>query len=101
MIKQFKIKDYLELEKNGKEATEVFPAQPLSYLHYAKALNKLKKYTDAIKILQSGIDYVIDNYTIEADFYDQLSLGYKGLGKNVEASKYYNKAIETRQKKSQ
>ena len=101
LIKQFKIKDYLELEKNGKEATEVFPAQPLSYLHYARALNKLKKYTDAIEVLQSGIDYVIDNYTIEADFYDQLSLGYKGLGKNVEATKYYNKAIETRQKKSQ
>lgn len=101
LTKQFKGKDYLELEKNGKEATEIFPAQPLSYLFYAKALNKLKKYADAIEVLQSGIDYVIDDYTIEADFYDQLSLGYKGLGKNVQASKYYNKAIETLQKKSQ
>jgi len=101
LTKQFKGKDYLELEKNGKEATEIFPAQPLSYLFYARALNKLKKYAAAIEVLQSGIDYVIDDYTIEADFYDQLSLGYKGLGKNVEASKYFNKAIETRQKKSQ
>ena len=64
-------------------------------------MNKLKKYANAIAVLESGIDYVIDNYTIEADFYNQLSLGHKGLGKNVEASQYYNKAIETRRKKSQ
>lgn len=98
LTKQFQKEHYVALEKQSEDALALFPAQPFVYLMHAKALNKLKKYNKALPILQSGIDYVIDDYSIEADFYEQLSLSYKGLHKNVAASKYYNMAIETRQK---
>ena len=100
LLKQDQSKQYIDLEQEGKEAIEIFPAQPFVYLMYAKALNRLKKYEEAIGVLQIGMDYVVDDVITEADFYEQLSLSYKGLSKNVRATKYYNLAVETRQKKS-
>ncbi len=91
---------FLDLEKDSKEGLDLFPAQPFVYLMHGKALNKLKKYNEAIPYLKNGLDYVIDDNTIEADFYEELSLSYKGLRKNTESSKYYNMAVEKRQKKS-
>lgn len=97
---EFKVNQFLDLEKDSKEGLDLFPAQPFVYLMHGKALNKLKKYNEAIPYLKNGLDYVIDDSNIEADFYEELSLSYKGLRKNTEASKYYNMALEKRQKKS-
>ena len=101
LTKQLNKKNYIDLEVQSREGLELFPSQPSVYLMHAKALNKLKKYSKAITTLQNGIDYVIDNYTIEAHFYEELSLAHKGLGENVESSKYYNLALETRKKTPQ
>jgi len=99
--RRLKAKSYVALEKESKEGIELFPAQPSMYLMHAKALNKLKKYSKAITTIQNGIDYVIDDYELEANFYNELGLANKGLGKNVESSKYYNLAIQTRKKTTQ
>ncbi|MCB0486038.1 MAG: hypothetical protein KDC47_07580 [Flavobacteriaceae bacterium] len=100
LIKLNEKKKYTELETESKEGLELFPAQPLVYLMYATSLNQSKQYEKALSILQNGIDYVIDDGNLEADFYDQMSLSYKGMGQNVNASKYLNKAVSMRQKKS-
>ena len=101
LMKHYRGKDYLNLEIDSREALELFPSQPFVYLMQARALNKLKKYNNAVSVLQNGIDYVVDDYTMEANFYEELSLGFKGLSKNIDASKYYNLAIETRKKTAQ
>ena len=100
LTQELNANQFLDLEKDSKEGLNLFPAQPFVYLMHAKALNKLKKYDQAIPFLKNGLDYVIDDTNIEADFYEELSLSYKGLRKNVDASKYYNLALEKRQKKS-
>jgi len=101
LSKELKNKNYIALEAQSKEGVELFPAQPIMYLMHARALNKLKKYNMAISALQNGIDYVIDDYKVEAYFYEELSLAHKGLGKNVESSKYYNLALAARKKIAQ
>ncbi len=101
LTKQYRRKNYIELETESRKALELFPSQPFVYLMHAKTLNKLKKYAKAISTLQNGIDYVVDDFSMEANFYEELSLGYKGLGKNADASKYYNLAIQTRKKTPQ
>ena len=63
------------------------------------ALNQMKSYQLGLNSLLLGLDYLIDDPQMEADFYEQLSLSYKGLGQNSEASKMYNKAVALRQKK--
>lgn len=100
LIKLNKKKKYLDLEKESAEGVELFPAQPLVYLMNATALNNTKKYNQALLMLETGLDYIVDDTDLEADFYDQMGLSYKGLKNNVEASKNYNKATALRQKKS-
>lgn len=100
LTEQLKENQYLDLEKQSKEGLDLFPAQPLVYLMNGKALNKLKKYSEAIVVLKSGLDYVIDDNNLEADFYEELSLSFKGIRKNNESGKYYKMALEKRQKRS-
>jgi len=100
LAQQLKVSQFLELEKVSKEGLTLFPAQPYVYLMHGKALNKLKKYREAIPFLKNGLDYVIDENSLEADFYDELSLSYKGIRQNTESSKYSKLAQEKRQKRS-
>jgi tetratricopeptide (TPR) repeat protein len=93
-----------ELENNhvqalfadSKKGMELFPAQPYLYKMNGFALNKLGKYNEAISVLTIGIDFVIDNTSMEADFYDQLSISYEGLKQLNKALKYKQKAEKLR-----
>ena len=81
---------------DSKAALELFPAQPYLYKMSGLALNKLGKYNEAINVLTLGIDFVIDNTAMEADFYEQLSKSYEGLKQKSEALKYKQKAADLR-----
>ena len=74
----------------------MFPAQPFLYKINGLALNKLGKYKEAIDVLTLGIDFVIDNNPMEADFYEQLSISYEGLKQLNKALKYKQKAEKLR-----
>ncbi|MFD1292979.1 tetratricopeptide repeat protein [Lutibacter holmesii] len=87
------------LYSDSKEGLELFPTQPFLYQINGLALNKLMKYNEAIAVLSIGIDFVIDNNQMEADFYEQLSIAYKGLENESEALKYKQKAEKLRQNK--
>ncbi len=105
--KDFKsVKEILENEAAGelfeqvyadsKEALELFPEQPFLYKMNGLALNKLGKYNEAIAVLSIGIDFVIDNSAMEADFHEQISLSHEKLGNKSEALKYKQRAIALR-----
>jgi len=96
--RELKTKQFLELLEDSNKAIEIYPAQPFLYLMNAVALNSIRKYRKAIEILNSGLEYLIDNEEMEAQFMEQLSLSYKGLGENKTATSYYKKAMELRNK---
>jgi len=73
---------------------ELFPAQPFVYLMNAKALINSKKYNNAIDVLNTGIDFVVDDVTLEAHFYKQLAICYLGLNKQDKALEFNKKASE-------
>ncbi|RPD96579.1 hypothetical protein EGM88_09440 [Aureibaculum marinum] len=100
LIKLNQKKKYLELEKQSAEGIEFFPAQPFVYLMHGTALNFTKQYNQALTQLEMGLEYIVDDTLLKADFYDQIALSYKGLKNNVEASKNYNKASALRENKS-
>ncbi|GAB1857946.1 hypothetical protein MHTCC0001_27830 [Flavobacteriaceae bacterium MHTCC 0001] len=82
-LKQF------EATKNKSElAIQKYPAQPICYLLNGVALNALQQPQAAIEILESGLDWIIDNPDIEADFYQQLARGYELLN-NISKSKSF------------
>lgn len=74
----------------SEEGIALFPAQPYVYLMNGKALNNQKNYKKALTILESGIDFVIED-SMEADFYVEMANAYKGLGNLEEEKKYREK----------
>lgn len=93
---QYKSKQFLDLLKDSEEGLSVFPAQPYLYLMNGRALNRLRKYDEARLSLEEGIDYIIDDNSLKADIFEELSLSLKALGDNKKASEYYNKAADLR-----
>lgn len=86
--REWKTKQILDLRKDSEEGLELFPAQPYLYLMNARALNNLRKHQQALDQLEEGFDFIIENELLSADFYEEMSLGYKGLGNNKMATKY-------------
>ncbi|MCF6296708.1 MAG: hypothetical protein L3J08_01790 [Flavobacteriaceae bacterium] len=95
---ELKTKQYLDLLNDSEEAINLYPAQPYAYLMNGVALNNLRKYRIAIEKLELGLEYLIDDSEIEAQFMEQLSLSYKGLRQNKIATSYYKKMLNLRKK---
>lgn len=92
-LKQFDL-----AEKKSEQAIQKYPAQPLCYLIHGVALNALKKPKDAISTLESGIDWIIDNTKMEADFYQQMAEAYTQLNNTTKAATFSNKAKALKEK---
>lgn len=84
------------LNTYSKEAVTLFPAQPYAYLMRGTSLNYQKEYKKALTMLESGIDFVIDNTGLEAQFYDQMAKAYAGLKNTTKASEFKNRAKKLR-----
>lgn len=84
-------KDAQAAEKSM-EALEIFPAQPVLYLINGVANNKIKQPEKAIESLEMGLDYVIENPKMEADFYKQLSEAYKQINNISQSETFARKA---------
>lgn len=89
---------HLDLDQDEKaiaksqQALELFPAQPILYLINGVAHNKLKQAKQAITSLETGLDYVIEDPKMEADFYTQLSVAYKLNNNNSKSETFAKKA---------
>lgn len=91
---QWKTKQYLELLKHSEDGISLFPAQPFLYLMNGRALNSLRKNSEALSVMEEGLDYIIEDDQLKSAFYEEMSLSYKALGNNKMATEYYNRAME-------
>lgn len=76
----------------SQQALDLFPAQPILYLIKGVAHNKLKQGKKAIESLETGLDYIIDDPKMQADFYVQLSVAYKLTNNNSKSETFAKKA---------
>ena len=76
----------------SEQALDLFPAQPIFYLINGVAHNRLKQAKKAIKSLEAGLDYIIDDPKMEADFYTQLSIAFKLANNNSKSETFAKKA---------
>lgn len=86
------LKEFPKLLKNATSFVEVFPLQPEFYYYQGLALNQDKKFKKALEALESGIDFVIDNTVLEAQFYIQMGEAYNGLGDSKKKEIHFQKA---------
>ena len=91
---ELKTRQYSLLLEDSQLALSLYPEQAYVYLMHGIALNSFRKYREAIKVLDDGIEWIADDPIMEAKFYENLSLANKALGENIKATEYYNKMIE-------
>lgn len=99
LLLQLDLKRYEKAEVGSELALEMYPAQPIFYLVNGASLIYLEKAKEAIEILMTGIDYVIEDQKMESDFYQQISDAYQKLGDTTKALEYQQK-VNQLQKKS-
>lgn len=91
------IKDYEELYKRSNAALENYPAQSVLYLLNGAALNNLNRHKEAVLILESGIDYLIDDIKIESAIYKELIIAFRALNNAKKVKDYEQKLIKISQ----
>jgi tetratricopeptide (TPR) repeat protein len=85
---------FSDLAKKADDLTAFFPTQPQFYYYSGLANNQLKNFKKAATILESGLDFVIDDAALEINFTIQLGEAYAGLGDINKKEKYFAKANE-------
>lgn len=61
--------DFDSMESDSRQAIELFPSEPLSYIFNASANYQKKNYKQAIEIIDNGKDYVAGDKKLLAQFY--------------------------------
>ncbi|HQK41011.1 MAG TPA: cytochrome C biosynthesis protein [Flavobacterium alvei] len=85
--KQFEI-----VKKKASSLVESYPTQPQFYYFSGLANNQLKEYKKAATMLEVGIDFVVEDIILEANFNLQLGEAYNGLGDFKKKEMYFSKA---------
>jgi len=89
---QIETKKFSEAEKLSKSSLDLFPTQPILYLLNGLANLNLNNTSRAKTMLETGLDYLIDDTQMERDFYLQLSKVYEKEGDAKRAETYLNRA---------
>ena len=79
------------LLETTEEAMERFPSQPYFYYANGTALNKALKHKDAIDILETALDYIIDDSALENVVYKELANAYTATNNTSKANMYLSK----------
>lgn len=94
LLLQIDFEKFADAEKLSSKALDIFPAQALLYLLNGVSHNGLDQPKEAIKNLETGLDFIFDDPKMERDFYTQLHLAYRTIGNTDKAEIYSKKAKE-------
>ena len=81
-----------KVSKKAEGFLELYPTHARLYFYAGLAQNQLKNYKKAIALLNSGMDFVVDDIDLEINFNIQLGEAYNGLGDQTKKYTYFNKA---------
>lgn len=83
--------DYKNALTVSKEALDTYPLQPYFYFAYGTALNNTSNANKAIEVLESGLDYLLEDGPLQNNMYRELSKAYTQIGNTQKANEYLNK----------
>lgn len=83
-----------ELYQDSKECLEYFPTISTVYLLNGVSANQLKKYDEAIDVLSTGIELIVNDEPMKAEFEGQIGDAYFGLRSFEKAKETYRSAIK-------
>jgi tetratricopeptide (TPR) repeat protein len=88
------IGDFAGMGTDSEKAIDLFPSQPLLYVLNSIAKIQLKEYDEALKTLETGQAYVVDNKKLEAQFELYRAEANYNLNNRSEAFASFEKVIE-------
>lgn len=83
--------NYRELLDISQVALDSYPLQPYFYYAYGAALNNTGNPIKGIEVLESGLDYLLEDEKLKNKMYKELSEGYTKIGNTQKANEYLNK----------
>ncbi|MDQ3108833.1 MAG: tetratricopeptide repeat protein [Bacteroidota bacterium] len=89
-----KLNDNAAMEKDAKQAMELFPTQPDAYFYLGMIQYNKKEYNKAIDNLESGRDFLTDNPKKDLEIRTILVDAYRATGKTNKADNYSEAVIE-------
>lgn len=88
------LSDFQAMKEESQEAMELFPQLPVFYLFNGIALIQSENYDDAIDILNSGKNLVVDDNQILAQFYSSLGDAYHSIEEHPQSDNAYDMALK-------
>lgn len=88
--------DFQLLSKKATDFSELYPTQSNYYYYAGLGYNQLKNFKKAKELLENGLDFVVENKTLEANFYKQLIISCENLNDNAKKQLYSNKLKQTK-----
>lgn len=92
-------RDFITLAKKSDNLQELYPSQPQFYYYSGLAYNQLSQFKKAKDVLETGIEYVLNDVALEINFNIQLGEAWAGLGDQKKKESYFLKADDLMKRK--
>jgi tetratricopeptide (TPR) repeat protein len=93
LILEYQNQQWDSLSVDSEKCLAYFPIQPMPYFTSGLSLIQKKMYKDAIEKLQSGLDIVVNDATLEAEILGQLGEANFALNNLEKGKEFYSKAL--------
>lgn len=88
------LEDFADLDKDSKQAMELFPVQPIPFYFNGVANYMLKNYDEALKSLNSGVKVIAGDKKLASDFYSLIGDAHHSAGNNNESFAAYELSLQ-------
>jgi len=88
------LEEYDELAIDSEKAFQLFPTNPVYYFFNGVANVRLKNYRKAIESLEIGLEFVVENPPLLAQFYSSLGDNYHSIKQHSHSDSLYDLALE-------
>jgi tetratricopeptide (TPR) repeat protein len=88
--------DFQLVTKKATDYLDMFPTQPVFYLYAGLGYNQIKEFKKGKNILENGLDFVIENKALVANFYKELIISCENLNDKAKMQWYSNKLNQTK-----
>lgn len=93
LLIESELNDFVSMQRESKEAMELFPNQALPYFFNGAANIQLKNYKEAVAVLNEGKEFVYDD-PIVVQFYANIGDAQNQLKNYTASDSAYSKALE-------
>ena len=94
LILGVELQEYDRVYKNGMRAIELHPIQPTLYLFSGFAAAYNKEHEKAITLFNKGLNYVVNNKPLKAEFYNYLGDSHHFFGNDKKSDECYEKSLD-------